>query len=539
MSEYGFLGFGYTERQTHGFFVDSGNRILYWPSKEAPGYHLPFSVAAQIASPRRSVWKGNRPLPFGSSYMFGVVIAIVIVAAIALFALFSDPTRNFMDLVFHGLHDRYPDFFSETGSFAAVFAGVLVGAFPIALVFRFYNRVIVRKVREELDHTPGVRRIDEVRPPVVKLRPSELATATPASGWTRIKFYSLSLLMLLGGVIATFVVLTKSDILTGDYIAGLISGVALIYFGAVWCIALVRRPSVKDLLVYAPSQADIEAISDTTPSSGERPAVYVPQPRTPKFGALFKNIWVSWGVPIIGGLAAVAFMLILRYDPQGRYDAEAVLDSFCHTVLWGNLDAAPTACSDVPANAVLIRWESQPTIVIDNKDDGLKGFEKNLRGFVGDQFASIDLPKPAFISTTGTPSPFLKYTIRRPTPDEPLSGNLAEWRYSTRGAALAQLDIQVNLFEARTSERMMGEMRLSHLAYGTDASLMNGDQSYLLNGDVVRTETLIPLVLYDKRLHAGMAAAQVIATARTIFQEIGMSDSVEKWRDARRKNQSP
>ena len=533
MSDYGFLGLGYAERQTSGFFVDSDNRILYWPSNKAPGYQVPFPVAAQIASPRRTVWKGNRPLPVGSGYLFGVVIMILIVVAVAVFALFSNPNRNFMDLVFQGLHDRYPALLSEMGSLAAVFTVVLIGAIPISLLFRLYNRIAVRNVRQELDNTVGVLRVDHPRPPIVKLRPSEFTTGTPASAWKRIEFYCLSLLMLLSGLITTLVVLTKDEILTGDYVAGLTSGLAFSYFGAVCCIALTRRPSVTDLRIYEPSQSDIAAVSvgETTP--GEAAPVYIPQPRVPKIGTLFKNKWVSWGVTIAGGLAVAAVLFILRYNPQGPYDAEAVLNTFCRTVLWGNLDTAPATCTDVPAQAVLIRWESQPTIVIENEDDGLKNFEKNLRGFVENQFADLGLTKPAFISANGTPPAFLRYTIRRPTPDESLSGHLAEWRYGTHGAALTELDIQVNLYEARTGERMMEEMRLSHLAYGTDASLMDDDQSYLLNGELVRTETLIPLVLYDQRLHAGMAAPQVIATAKTIFQEIGRSDSVEKWRNTR------
>jgi len=508
VADYRFFGFSHGKTQADGFFVDEKDRIAFWPNKHAPGYELPLDLARDV-SYRNPIWGTSKAPANGKiSYVLATVVAG---AAIALYAALTiDPNRQFFDFLFKYLYDTYPDYFSDIGSGAALFAATVVAAFPLAALHRVWVSYRVIKLRAWIRAQPGVVEINEDRPKAVKLRPCDQTAGGPAHLSTRLAHHFSGLLFLILG----FVSLNAGPLSAsrdGDKLVGLILGLGLLYIAVRWLLANLLRRSARDLDALEPQATAAPTKPVPKPSFGRR---------------ILKSVGSLVVTILVGAVIAGAF--IAYRSNFTLYDQQTVLDTFCRSVNWTEPDDDVASCAEIPDNAGLIRWAHIPSVSVTIEHSEVQRFADYIESRSILQFEEANLPTIA----PGSAHPRVTISVRRPDPDEPLAEYAFHWSFQHLGGVLEIMDYEVNQYDARQSEKRSLERALIVSLAGLRSSATENTETFMLGGwPWVRSTDLYRAILYDPRMYAGMTAAEAIPIARQILTEIGASGSFSEWRE--------
>jgi|GEM_PF-6522348 len=137
------------ESQANGFFIDEEFRILYWPTKQGPGYHVSFDESQKIAE----VWRG-----IYYSLMEMVKFTLIVIA-VAVLTQLSQP-----------LYDGFFHRFFDLKIYYTITSATLMSV-AVATYLRFWVRPRFLKRIEYI--FVGKNPIEQKRPEWTRRKPSE------------------------------------------------------------------------------------------------------------------------------------------------------------------------------------------------------------------------------------------------------------------------------------------------------------------------------------------------------------------------------
>lgn len=197
--------------QNAGFFVDPPNKILYWPSKKAPGYIINEETAEKI----RSITVSDS----GKKRAYSTLFLIIIIATKFIY-------RN------SELHTQFKLITENLSLYPAGFLAIILLGILISFLSRLSQR---RKIKVLLQYHPTV---DKPRPIAQLLKPFESAGKKHQSSTAKkiIAYYVLAMLAVFG---------IKSGIsspLLGDKIFTVVMSVLI-----AWAVIRIRILEYKGL----------------------------------------------------------------------------------------------------------------------------------------------------------------------------------------------------------------------------------------------------------------------------------------------------
>lgn len=211
--QYGFVTDNEYLHQTHGFFVDSDNQILYWPHKKSTGFEISFETAVQISHEKeRGLKSGVLDLPLFFGALFGSMYL-----------------------------DKYDLGFSVNSFFVAIFA---FGLYRLFIYLRARNRIA--------DLLRSCQTVDRERPQIQYVSADAVDTQTS----------KLAIIIIILIMTSFFIFMIVVAITT----PGWESKLTALSLGALMCLPLVvylkrrssRVVSLEALWFYEPTEEEIE-----------------------------------------------------------------------------------------------------------------------------------------------------------------------------------------------------------------------------------------------------------------------------------------
>jgi len=268
--------------QQNGFFIDSTNRILFWPRKKSPGYVVDEDTAGEIIAAQHK----------STNLGYFTIIPLLLI-------------WPFSQWISQMLYADVSAYFSRYGLLATV-VGALVAGISIALLIfdrLFFAPKRGRALQELLINSPQVH---ERRPAAEYLKPSEANNAGPIRYW-------LTVLFILATSVGLLLWALPPVALIGDQAVRALSGLISLLFVVflIWRQLTSLRKQDVHFYQFSPKKTE----DDVTDEPEAAPEDTSKVNSVLKFGVWLISGWRMWVLALPASIAVVIGTLKLMEEP--------------------------------------------------------------------------------------------------------------------------------------------------------------------------------------------------------------------------------